>query len=87
MNPPDFSASKVEKDPNGFIDEVYKVPALIGMHSTENTKLSAYQLKEFSQILNEQLKDSRLIGAGLIEWKTFKLEFLDRIFPQELREA
>ncbi|TMW80946.1 hypothetical protein EJD97_013351 [Solanum chilense] len=87
MNPPDFSASKVEKDPNGFIGEVYKVPALIGMHSTENTKLSAYQLKEFSQIWNEQLKDSRLIGVGLIEWETFKLEFLDRIFPQELREA
>uniref|UniRef100_M1DLC6 Retrotransposon gag protein n=1 Tax=Solanum tuberosum TaxID=4113 RepID=M1DLC6_SOLTU len=30
MNPPEFSGSKVEEDPNGFTEEVYKPLAIIG---------------------------------------------------------
>ncbi|WMV08914.1 hypothetical protein MTR67_002299 [Solanum verrucosum] len=30
MNPPEFSGSKVEEDPNGFIYEVYKILAIMG---------------------------------------------------------
>jgi len=87
MNPPDFSGSKVEEDPNGFIDEVYKTLAIMGVSSREKAELAAYQLKYVAQIWLKQWKDSRSVGAGPIEWETFRLAFLDRFFPQELREA
>ncbi|TMW82246.1 hypothetical protein EJD97_006428, partial [Solanum chilense] len=42
MNPPEFHDSKVEKDPNGFIDKVYKVLAIMGVYSIEKAELAAY---------------------------------------------
>ena len=44
MNPLEFTGSKVEEDPNGFIDEVYKTFAIIGLTSREKAELAAYQL-------------------------------------------
>ena len=35
MNPPMFSGSKVEEDPNGFIDDVYKTLSIIGVTTRE----------------------------------------------------
>ena len=54
MNPPEFSGSKVEEDPNGFIDEVYKSLVIMGLTSREKAELVAYQLKDVVQILYEQ---------------------------------
>ena len=31
MNPPEFNGSKVDDDPNDFIDKVYKVVAINGV--------------------------------------------------------
>ena len=42
---------------------------------------------DVSIIFFEQWKDSRPIGAGPIEWKTYKSEFKYRIFPREWRKA
>jgi len=41
-----FFDYKVEEDPQGFIDEIYKVLNFIGVSSQEKEKLSAYQLKD-----------------------------------------
>ncbi|WMV08848.1 hypothetical protein MTR67_002233 [Solanum verrucosum] len=87
MNPPKFYGSKVEEDPNGFIEEVYKMLAIMGLSSIEKVELAAYQLKDVAQIWYEQWKDNILIGEGPIEWEAFKSAFLDRFFPRELREA
>ena len=35
MNPPEFYGSKVEEDPNGFIDDVYKTLSIIGVTTRE----------------------------------------------------
>ena len=86
MNPLDLYGSKVCENPNGFTDEVYKVITIMGVSSIEKAELTSYQLKEVSQIQYEQWKDSRPIGAGTIELETFKLAFLYRFFPRELRE-
>uniref|UniRef100_M1DZI1 Gag-pol polyprotein n=1 Tax=Solanum tuberosum TaxID=4113 RepID=M1DZI1_SOLTU len=51
MNPPKFYGFKVEEDPNGFIDEVYKVLAIMGVTSVEKVELATYQLKYVSQVL------------------------------------
>ncbi|KAH0639227.1 hypothetical protein KY285_035813 [Solanum tuberosum] len=86
MNPPTFFGSKVEEDPQGFIDEVFKVLKAMGVSSQEKAELTAYQLKDVAQVLYEQWKEGRPIKEGPISWATFKMAFLDRFFPLELRE-
>ncbi|WMV08907.1 hypothetical protein MTR67_002292 [Solanum verrucosum] len=54
MNPPEFYGSKVEEDPQGFVDEVYKVLAIMGLTSVEKADLAAYQLRDVAQIWQEQ---------------------------------
>ena len=45
MNPLEFHYSKVEEDPQEFIDEVHKILAIMGMRSEDKAELAAYQLK------------------------------------------
>ncbi|TMX03312.1 hypothetical protein EJD97_017099 [Solanum chilense] len=53
MNPPEFYGSKVDEDLNGFIDEVYKVLAIMGVSSIEKAELASYQLTDVAQLLYE----------------------------------
>lgn len=87
MNPPEFHGSKVEEDPQRFIDEVYKVLAIMGVSSKEKAELATYQLKDVAQVWYDHWKGQRPVGAGPVEWESFKEAFLDRFFPLELREA
>ena len=66
MNLLELYGSKIDEDPNGFIDEVYKVLAIMWLKvsSIEKAELAAYQLKDVAQIWYEQWKDSIAIGAG-----------------------
>ncbi|XP_027767754.1 uncharacterized protein LOC114074031 [Solanum pennellii] len=57
MNPPNFYGTKVEEDPQGFIDEVFKVLDYMGVSSQEKAEVSAYQLKDVAQVWYEQWKD------------------------------
>ncbi|WMV29202.1 hypothetical protein MTR67_022587 [Solanum verrucosum] len=50
MNPPKFYGSKVEENPQGFIDEVYKVLAIMGVTPVEKAELAAYQLNDVAQV-------------------------------------
>ena len=50
MNPPIFLGSKVEEDPQEFLDGVYKVLSAMGVTSKEKAKLSSYLLRDISQI-------------------------------------
>ena len=50
MNPPKCYGSKIKKDPQEFIDIVYKVLAIIGVTSVEKAELDAYQIKGVAQI-------------------------------------
>ena len=87
MNLMEFDGSKVDEDPNGFIDEVYNLLAIMGVSSIEIEELVSYQLKHVALLLYEQWKDSRPIRAVTIEWETFMSDFLDSLFPRELRDA
>ena len=55
MNQPTFSGSKVEKDPQGFIDELFKVVDTMGVYSQEKAELTAYQLSLQTQICGSSL--------------------------------
>ncbi|WMV24828.1 hypothetical protein MTR67_018213 [Solanum verrucosum] len=50
MNSPTFFASKVEEDPQRFIDELFKVLEAMGVSSQEKAELVAYQLKDVAQV-------------------------------------
>ena len=50
MNPPEFNGSKVDKDPQAFIDEVARVVTIMGVTSEEKAELAFYQLKGVAQI-------------------------------------
>ena len=54
MNPPNFYGSKVKEDPQGFIDEVFKVLYSMGVSSQKKAEVSAYQLKDVAQVCYEQ---------------------------------
>ena len=41
-NPPTFLASKVEEDPQEFLDGVYKVLSAMGVTSKEKAELDSY---------------------------------------------
>ncbi|XP_049397311.1 uncharacterized protein LOC125861463 [Solanum stenotomum] len=58
INPPEFHGSKVDEDPERFIDEVYKALDIIGVSSQKNEKLAAYQLKDVTQVWFNQEKGS-----------------------------
>ena len=49
MNPPIFYGSKVDEDPQEFLDEVYKVLYVIRVTSSEKPELASYQLKDVAQ--------------------------------------
>ena len=66
MKPPEFNGAKVEEDPQGFIDEVYKVLVIIGVTSVEKAELAAYQLESVAQVWYTQWKNNRPVGAGLV---------------------
>ena len=54
MNPLDFYVYMFEEDPNGFIQKVNKVLAIMGMSSIEKEELAVYQVKKVAQILFEK---------------------------------
>ncbi|XP_049375478.1 uncharacterized protein LOC125840549 [Solanum verrucosum] len=64
MNPPMFYGSKVDEDPQRFIDEVFKVLDFMGGSPQEKAKLAAYQLKDVAQDWHEKWEDERLVRAG-----------------------
>ena len=76
----------MDEDPQGFIDEFFKVVDVMGVTPRENAKLAAYQLKDVVQVWFEQWRVERPFERGLAYFEEFKDAFLDRFFPLEWRE-
>ena len=76
MNPPTFLVSKEGKDPQVFLDGVYKLLSDMGVTSKEKAAQDLYGLRDFAQLWYTQWKDNRLIESGSIEWEEFKNAFL-----------
>ena len=75
MNSPTFFGSKVEEDPQEFIDKVYKVLDSTGVYSQQKAELAAYQLKNVAQVWYEQWKDERPVREGRITFGSFQGDF------------
>ena len=86
MNPPTIYGTKVEEDPQGFIDEVFKVVDAMVVTPRDKAELAAYQLKHVAQVWFEKWRVERPLESDLVDWEEFKEAFLDRFFPLEWRE-
>ena len=86
MNPPIFYRSKVDKYPQEFRDEVTKILLVMGLSTSEKAELATYQLKDVSQEWYVKWRDNRPLRGCSLTWEIFKMAFLDRFFPREMRE-
>ncbi|XP_069145667.1 uncharacterized protein [Solanum lycopersicum] len=76
----------VDEDPQEFPDEFYKVVYAMGVSSSEKAELASYQLKDVSQTWYVQWRDNRSLRGGPVTYEIFKVDFLDQLFPREMRE-
>ena len=72
MKTPNFHGTKVDKDPQGFIEEVFKVVDAMGVAPREKVELVAYQLKDVPKMWFEQWKDERPLLEGPEDCEAFK---------------
>ena len=72
MNPPTIHGPKVDKDPQGLIDEVFKVVHVMGVTPREKAELVAYQLKEMAQLLYEKWRGKIPLERGPDDKEEFK---------------
>lgn len=78
---------KVEEDPQGLLEEMEKIFRVMQAISVEGVNLTSYQLKDVAyQWYEEWYRDRDGVEESAL-WETFSKTFLDRFFPQELREA
>ena len=82
MNPPIFYGYKVAKDPQEFINEVYKILYATGVSSSEKVEFDTYQLKDMAQTGYVQWRDNRPLRGGPVTWEIFKADFIDLFFPR-----
>ncbi|WMV37438.1 hypothetical protein MTR67_030823 [Solanum verrucosum] len=75
MNAPEFNGSKVDEDPQEFIDKFYKTVGNILVSMIEKAQLAAYQLKGVAQVWFEQWKEERVVDAGNVNVKEYSLMF------------
>ena len=77
MNPHMFYGSKVNEDPQYFIEKVYNIIYVMGLTLNEKSELASYQLKDVTQTWYTQWRDNRALGVGLITWEVFRRDLVD----------
>lgn len=60
---------------------------IIGGLTVEKSKLTSYQLRGSPQVCFKQWKEERAIDADPLDWEKLKGDFLDFLFPLEMREV
>ena len=71
MNPPTFHGIMMDVDPQGFIDEAFKVVDAMGVTPREKAELAAYQLKDVAQVRFEQWRVERPLERGPVDREEF----------------
>ena len=56
---PTFHGTKVDKNPQIFIDDIFEVVDSMDVTPRERAEIDAYQLKDEAQVWFEQWKDER----------------------------
>ena len=87
MNRPSFYGSKVEEDPQEFIDEVYNILYAMRFSTSEKAELATYQLKDVAQAWYVQWRVYRTLRGCPVTWEILKKAFIDQFFPRNMRKA
>ncbi|KAF3632361.1 hypothetical protein FXO37_27514 [Capsicum annuum] len=87
MNPPKFTGTKVEEDPQEFVDEMEKICKVMHVDEVEGVELATYQLKNVVNQWYTDWEDAKGKSAEPTVWGKFVEAFLDRFFSLELRVA
>ncbi|WMV57914.1 hypothetical protein MTR67_051299 [Solanum verrucosum] len=75
MNPLEFYGSKVNEDPQEFIDKLYKIMEIMGVSHLLNVELFTYKLKGVSQVWFKQWNEERVVDVGNMSVKKYALKF------------
>lgn len=78
MNPLEFHDSKVDEDPQEFVDEIQKIVNIMEFTLVEKADLATYQCKS---VTRNQWKSERAREASPVTWEEFKSLFLTISFP------
>ena len=87
MDPPTFTGSDLNEDPQDFIDQIQRALDVMHVTGRETVELAAYRFKGEAIYWYEDWKRSRGIDAPPATWKEFKEAFLDHYLPFEIRQA
>ena len=87
LDPPSFTGSDPNKDPQDFIDQIQCTFDVMHVSGKEELERTTYRLKGVAILWYEAWKQSRGTYAPSAIWKEFKKAFLDHYLPLEIREA
>ena len=76
MNPPMYFGSKIDEDPQDFLDEVYKILFVMVVSTTKKTELATFQLKDVAQTWYNQWKKIWDLKDGPVLGRSSKSPFL-----------
>ena len=77
MNPQTLHLTKVDEDPQGFIDNVFKVEDATGVTSRDKLEIASYQFKDVVQVYLEQWRYEIALREGPVDWGAFETTFLE----------
>ena len=84
LNPPSFTGSDPNKDPQDFTDQIKQTLGIMHVSGKEALELAAYRLKGVAILWNEDWKISKGTNRLSAMWKEFKKAFLDHYLPLEI---
>ena len=67
--------------------EVNNILVAMGATDTEKEELASYQPKDVAYTLCKMWQDCRALGGVPVTWELFRIAFLERFLPREIREA
>ncbi|XP_070017120.1 uncharacterized protein [Nicotiana sylvestris] len=87
LSPPLFRGSSSTKDPQDFIDQMYRVLRVMHASIIEAVELASFRLRDVVVLWYEVWERSRGPNASPVEWEDFSQAFLAHYLPREVREA
>lgn len=87
MNPPKFSGTMVEEDPQHSMDEIEKIFKVMHIDEVEGVELAAYHVKDVANQWYNEWENAKGERVEPTVWGEFVESFLDRFFPLEFRQS
>ncbi|XP_070046643.1 uncharacterized protein [Nicotiana tomentosiformis] len=87
VDPPVFTGTDLEEDPQDFIDEMHKTLRFMRGTKTEGVELASYRLKRVAYSWFEMWEDSREDGSPPARWSEFAYAFIDHFLHAETKAA